>query len=513
VDTEIFAPAQTDGNRKNAILLCSGLAVYRNRAAALWFARRMFPMVRREVPDAEFWIVGSHPNREIWRLAKVPGIHVTGTVEDVRPYYAMAKVAVAPYRYGEGTKIKVVEAMACGTPVVSTSIGCQGLDVIDGKHLQIADNETDFSRRVIEALCDPQRAQMLAVSGRTLVEEEYGWRSIIGGLQPRLQDLLFPRCDLRVKNDVTNPGRRGGTGMKKVGVVILNWNGGPLTPRCIESLKQSEYSPWQVVVVDNGSTDGSLEEIAHRFPEVVFIKNATNLGFAEGCNQGMRWLFEQSADFALILNNDTTVHPAMISRLVATANAQDEPVCLSPKMYVSDDPCRLWFACGRVNLWTGVFSNPAYHSVDSARFDRTREMEYASGCCVLIPREIFRAVGGFDERFFAYCEDVEWSIRCRRKGFRLLLSPQAKLWHGVAAVGKKKPALMRYLMTRNHLWTVRRHANAWQFACVLLLSPLRSSWRLGKIALAGQWGCIPAEFRGVKDGLFARLGQSSLGSL
>jgi glycosyltransferase involved in cell wall biosynthesis len=190
VDTEAFAPAQTQGNKKDVILLCSGLAVYRNRAAALWFARRMFPRIRREVPDAEFWIVGSHPNREIWRLAETPGIRVTGTVEDVRPYYQQAKVAVAPYRYGEGTKIKVVEAMACGTPAVSTSIGCQGLEVIDGKHLLIADNETDFSRRVVEVLGDCQRAQLLALAARALVEQKYAWGIIVAGVGAKLERLV-----------------------------------------------------------------------------------------------------------------------------------------------------------------------------------------------------------------------------------------------------------------------------------------------------------------------------------
>jgi glycosyltransferase involved in cell wall biosynthesis len=189
VDTEVFAPAQTQGNKKDVILLCSGLAVYRNRAAALWFARRMFPRIRREVPDAEFWIVGSHPNREIWRLAETPGIRVTGTVEDVRPYYQQAKVAVTPYRYGEGTKIKVVEAMACGTPVVSTSIGCQGLEVIDGKHLLIADNETDFSRRVIELLRDPQRSRTIAAAARALAVDKYVWNRIIANLEPALRRL------------------------------------------------------------------------------------------------------------------------------------------------------------------------------------------------------------------------------------------------------------------------------------------------------------------------------------
>ena len=189
VDTTVFAPSQTAEDKKNAILLCSGLAVYRNREAALWFARRMFPQIRREVPDAEFWIVGSNPNHQIWKLAKTPGIHVTGTVEDVRPYYAMAKVAVAPYRYGEGTKIKVLEAMACGTPVVSTPVGCQGIDVVDGKHLLIADNEAGFGQRVIELLRNPQRAQMLAEAGRRQAEEKYSWESIICSLEPMLESL------------------------------------------------------------------------------------------------------------------------------------------------------------------------------------------------------------------------------------------------------------------------------------------------------------------------------------
>src|SRR5208337_762159 len=190
VDAEFFSPAPTDVNRRNVILLCSGLAVYRNRAAALWFARRMFPTIRREVPDAEFWIVGSNPNQEVRRLAETPGIHVTGAVDDVRPYYAMAKVAVAPYRHGEGTKIKVVEAMACGTPVVSTSIGCQGLDVRDDEQLMIADEEINFCDRVVELLRDAGRARNLAAAGRKLVEEKYTWNRLIDSLEPKLIALV-----------------------------------------------------------------------------------------------------------------------------------------------------------------------------------------------------------------------------------------------------------------------------------------------------------------------------------
>ena len=188
VDTEAFAPAP-DPDKGNVILLCGGLAVYRNREAALWFARRVFPNLRREVPDAEFWIVGSNANDEIWELAKLPGIHVTGTVEDVRPYYARARVALAPYRYGEGTKIKVVEAMACGVPMVSTSIGCQGLNVVDGRHLLIADTEADFKRAVVSILRDPELARRLGAAARELAVESYSWKKLFDDLEPKLEAL------------------------------------------------------------------------------------------------------------------------------------------------------------------------------------------------------------------------------------------------------------------------------------------------------------------------------------
>jgi polysaccharide biosynthesis protein PslH len=188
VDAEAFAPAP-ESEKRNVILICGGLAVYRNREAAIWFANRVFPIVRRELPDAEFWIVGSNANHEIWELAKLPGVHVTGTVEDVRPYYAKAKVAIAPYRYGEGTKIKVVEAMACGVPMVSTPTGCQGLDVVDGQHILIADSETDFARQVAALLHNPARSQTLAAAARKLATEKYSWEKIFSDLAPRLDEL------------------------------------------------------------------------------------------------------------------------------------------------------------------------------------------------------------------------------------------------------------------------------------------------------------------------------------
>jgi hypothetical protein len=302
--------------------------------------------------------------------------------------------------------------------------------------------------------------------------------------------------------------------MKKVCVVILNWNGGDLTIRCLEELRKSDYSDLAYVVVDNGSTDGSLEQIVKLYPQAGIIKNATNLGFAEGCNQGIAWGLDRGADYLLMLNNDTWMDSAMISNIVAAAVAHDDRVAVIPKIYLASDPLRFWFAWGRVNLWTGVFSNPAYNLLDDGRFDSPPEVEYASGCCILIPRCIVQEVGGFDTSYFAYVEDVDWSLRCRGAGFRLLLSPSAKLWHEVSASGKKNSARMRYLLTRNHLWTLRRYASPWQFASAMLFLPFRSLRRIIKIARARDWKGIPAELRGLKDGLLGAVAPAaSVGKL
>ena len=298
--------------------------------------------------------------------------------------------------------------------------------------------------------------------------------------------------------------------MKKVCVVILNWNGRDLTLGCLEDLQKSDYPNVECVIVDNGSTDGSAEAIGKAFPNGRLVRNSTNLGWAGGSNQGMAWGLTHDADYVLLLNNDVRTDPAMISNLVAAAVAFQDQVVTIPKIYLGSDPGRFWFARGRVNFWTGLFSNPAFNLTDGGQFDSSPEVEYASGCCVLIPRGIAERVGRFDETFFSYVEDVDWSIRCRRAGYRIVLCPVAKLWHDVSVTGKKRPAVMRYYLTRNHLWTMRRHASLFQFASSLLFLPLRSLWRIVRLLLAGDGKSVMAELRGLKDGLLGAVAPTNL---
>ena len=190
VDTDYFVPSPQHERESNSIVLCGGYGVYRNSEAALWFARSVYPLVKKEVPQAEFWIVGSNPNQEIQQLGETAGIHVTGTVPDVRPYYARAAITVAPYRYGEGTKLKVLEAMASGAPVVSTPIGCQGIAVKDGEHVLIVNSAEEFARKIIDLLGNEELRRTLAAKARKVIEQEYSWKKIVGDLDPELRELV-----------------------------------------------------------------------------------------------------------------------------------------------------------------------------------------------------------------------------------------------------------------------------------------------------------------------------------
>jgi glycosyltransferase involved in cell wall biosynthesis len=149
-----------------------------NQDGARYFIREILPLLRLARPDLECTFVGRNPPADIQRLAEVPGIHITGTVDDVRPYVESASVYVVPLRIGGGSRLKILEALAMGRPVVSTPIGAEGLDVVHDRHLVLADDPRSFAQSVLRLLNDSERCRELAAEGRRLVEQHYGWDAL-----------------------------------------------------------------------------------------------------------------------------------------------------------------------------------------------------------------------------------------------------------------------------------------------------------------------------------------------
>lgn len=179
VDTQMYEPLPP--STAPALIFVGNMDAIACVDAMNYYCRKIFPSLRRAIPELELWIVGINPRPEVKALAG-DGIHVTGRVEDVRPYYARSAVCVVPLRVGGGTRLKILEAMALGRPVVSTTIGCEGLKVKDGVHLSIADSPEQFTEKTLRLLQDKSVCESLAQHARQLVTTHYDWEVIAAKL-------------------------------------------------------------------------------------------------------------------------------------------------------------------------------------------------------------------------------------------------------------------------------------------------------------------------------------------
>ena len=174
VDLEYFRPRE-DEVRWNRVVYVGSMDWYPNEDAVLYFYEHMWPIIRREVPEAEFYVVGQYPGPRVKALDSKDGVHVTGLVEDIRPYVASAAVFVVPLRIGGGTRLKILEALAMGKAVVSSGIGCEGLDLTAGKDLIVADDPEEFAGWVIRLMRDEVERERLARSGHKKAINHFGW--------------------------------------------------------------------------------------------------------------------------------------------------------------------------------------------------------------------------------------------------------------------------------------------------------------------------------------------------
>jgi polysaccharide biosynthesis protein PslH len=190
VDTDFYASANEVADEKE-ILSVASLDWFPNADALEYFAQEIFPLIREKLPKAVFRIVGRRPPASLKeKLSQVAGIDFVGEVDDVRPYLERAAVVVVPLRIGGGSRLKILEAMAARKAIVSTSIGAEGLELISGEHLYIADSPNDFAQRVLELARSSEARQKLGASGKKQVTERYGWDGIASHLETTWFDAL-----------------------------------------------------------------------------------------------------------------------------------------------------------------------------------------------------------------------------------------------------------------------------------------------------------------------------------
>lgn len=222
----------------------------------------------------------------------------------------------------------------------------------------------------------------------------------------------------------------------RVTVAVLAWNHWDDTNECLASLQKCE-GDFDLLVVDNGSSDNTPKLVRDNYPNVEVLELGENLGVAGGYNRGMEHAFAQGADAVLVLNNDTMADSAMIEQLARTLKAHPTAGVILPKIYLYNVEQKkytnlLWFAGAYHQRFPPAHKMIGKNKQDGPQYSVQKEIQFAPSCCMLISRETFEKVKGFDERYHFFYDDWDFCVRVREAGLQLIYQPAAKLWHKVA---------------------------------------------------------------------------------
>lgn len=250
-----------------------------------------------------------------------------------------------------------------------------------------------------------------------------------------------------------------------IGIVVLNWNGAKDTVACLKSISKLDFAHKKlfVVVVDNASTE-SIDAIEN-FPltNLQIIRNSQNLGFTGGNNVGIKKILQRNVDFVLIINNDTLLDSSLLLELCRVFQKQKAGI-ISPKIYFapgfefhkkrykkSELGHVLWYAGGIID-WKNVYGfNRGVDEVDNGQYDSEVEIDFATGACMFVHRRVFEKIGLFDTKYFMYFEDVDFSVRAKKEGERIVFAPNAVLRHKVGRSAGIGTNLTDYYLSRNRL--------------------------------------------------------------
>lgn len=341
---------------------------------------------------------------------------------------------------------------------------------------------------------------------------------------------------------------RGRMNYPKVSIIVLNWNGREHVLECLESLYQITYPNYNVILVDNGSQDGSVEKITQwadgkipvesklfkckweaklrklieyqrnealagggRENEIddltsdkglIIIKNDRNYGYGGGNNVGIEYAFKAlNPEYILLLHFDAVVAPDFLDQLVKVAKEEPKAGILGAKIYCYEEPGRIWFSGGKINYWKGTFYMGREDEVNFSPSENAYEVDYVVGVCMLLSRDVCQTVGLLDEIFFIGIEELDISIRAAKGGFKILFVPKSKVWHNHfrADPDGKRLENRLYFVTKDQFILLGKNWGKFQLisatlycilCCLKGLNPLKlhsHKWRYTRVFLKGMF--------------------------
>jgi GT2 family glycosyltransferase len=297
----------------------------------------------------------------------------------------------------------------------------------------------------------------------------------------------------------------------RVAVLVLTWNRVDELVPCLESFAVNDYRPCDVVVIDNGSEDDSVVTVRRDFPWAKLIENGTNLGFCRANNVGMKWALEQGYDYVMLLNSDTKVLPGLISELVSVMEGDRTIGIAGAKNVLMENPDFTWGRYGKVTWGPMLVKTIGRYAPDQRLDEPPRDVDWVIGNACMMSRAALEKIGFFDEAFWQCNEDVDWSYRARKAGFRVVYVDRAAILHkggSSADISQKKIFSYGYFIGRNAFTFAHKHGNLFQKTKLFIMLWVGVLGRITfftldntKHAILGQRAFV----RGMLDGMRGRL--------
>jgi len=287
-----------------------------------------------------------------------------------------------------------------------------------------------------------------------------------------------------------------------VAAVIVNWNQRDLLLEAVESVVNSSYADTKVIVVDNASSDESVDAVRQAFPEVEMIVNDRNLGFAEGSNQGLELAIKEGIEYVLFLNNDATLDGEAIKKLIDLLERKPEAGAAAPYIFYYDRRDVIWYGGGEVSLWRGRIGHRFLRRRFNADKHKAKTTDYLTGCVFIARTEVLKSLGGFDTSIYLYSEDVDLSLKLRKAGWQLWVQPDAKAYHRISVTsGGELSPFKAFHRARSNIVIVKRWAEWWEFPTLMIGGLLAGSIISARLLLQGRVKMVISIWRGIISGL------------
>jgi GT2 family glycosyltransferase len=271
-------------------------------------------------------------------------------------------------------------------------------------------------------------------------------------------------------------------------IVLVNWNKPFLTLECVKSIRKSNFKNYKIVVVENGSTDNSVELLTNN-DDFHLIISSENLGYTGGNNIAIKYCLKQNLDFIFLLNNDTLLLPDTIGILLNSAKKDNTIGIIQPKIFFYPETDKLW--CGPTSFNKVLLTSRlgGYGKWDTEKFNKFKELPFSVGCATLIKKEVFDSIGLLDDDFFAVCEDVDFGIRAIKANYKIIYEPNSTIYHleSISAGGINNYFYV-FLQTRSQILLINKHAkNKFHLLFAMSIYFLRAHYRAFRLFISGNY--------------------------